>query len=272
MIDFDQELLKFFASEVYQLSSKAIITNFNNTNIIIKDHQNGDLVTDVDLQIEKEVRLLIQKYFPQHKFWSEESGGEMDDGYVWILDPLDGTNNYAIGLPLSGTILTLLYKNEAVFAFISYPFVNKWYYAIKGMGVYANGVSYEISVSENTRKLSGLIGYEVAKNPLKYSIWLDLRNKIQLFSNRVFETWSPVIDFYLLFERKIDTIIIYENEFFDVVGGILIAKELGLNFFTLNGNTPLKNDNIHKYISGIITVHNSNESDIVRVINVIKNL
>lgn len=254
MPNVETKLLELFAQKVYQLSSDIILNNFNKVSAKEKDQTNGDLVTFVDLEVERQIKSLITEYFPTHKFWGEETGGEIDSGYVWILDPLDGTNNYGIGLPLAGTALTLLFQNKPVFAFISYPFVDKWYFAIENKGAYLNGTLTDKTKSlEPTKKISGLIGYEVTKNKEKYLNWLNARNQIQINCKRVFETWAPIIDFYLLFENKIDTIIAYENEFFDLLCGALIAKEMGFKNLTFQGSEFEFSEKLEPVVSMVIT-------------------
>lgn len=254
MLNIEIGLLEIFAQKVYQLSSDIILNNFNNVSAKEKNEINGDLVTFVDLEVEKQIQSLINEYFPDHKFWGEETGGEIDSGYVWILDPLDGTNNYGIGLPLAGTALTLLFQNKPVFAFISFPFVNKWYFAINGAGAYLNGKFLDrIEFLKPTKKISGLVGYEVTKNREKYLSWLNTRNQVQINCKRVFETWAPIIDFYLLFENKIDTIIAYENEFFDLLGGALIARELGFTNLTFRGEEYKFSEKLEPLVSMVIT-------------------
>jgi fructose-1,6-bisphosphatase/inositol monophosphatase family enzyme len=84
-MNLDIQFLKNFSSEVYVLTSNIIISNFNKTNTVVKNIHNSDLVTEVDLQIEAEIKTLLEKNFPDHEFWSEEMGGELEGEYeAWL--------------------------------------------------------------------------------------------------------------------------------------------------------------------------------------------
>jgi fructose-1,6-bisphosphatase/inositol monophosphatase family enzyme len=135
---------------------------------------------------------------------------------------------------------------------ISCPFANKYYFAIEAVGGFINGRLVKNNNNQKlTKKLSGLVGYDLTKNKSKYLSWLNVRSLIQLESKRVFETWAPVVDFYLLFENKIDSIIVYNNETFDVIGGDFIAKNLGYHVLNFD-NTVFNEIEEYKELSTFI--------------------
>jgi len=83
-----------------------------------------DLVTDADMASEKLIVDAIQKRFPEHKIYSEESPKSHDDLFspdVWIIDPLDGTNNYAYGFPIWGISIAYAQNGEVMAGGIAYP-------------------------------------------------------------------------------------------------------------------------------------------------------
>ena len=86
-------------------------------------HQKGDrdLVTDLDLQIQHKIRTYLEKVTPDVDFLGEEQGGGVLDqttDYVWALDPIDGTSNFARGIPLCATQLALIHRGEPLVAVI----------------------------------------------------------------------------------------------------------------------------------------------------------
>lgn len=70
----------------------------------------GDLVTEADKLAEAEVLKVLKRHLPEHQILAEESGalGNFDSEYLWAIDPLDGTTNYAHGLPLAATSVGLM--------------------------------------------------------------------------------------------------------------------------------------------------------------------
>ena len=79
--------------------------------IDIKNKEGNDIVTAIDLYMEKNIISLIKKWFPEHSIYSEECGEQNNTSeYEWFIDPIDGTINYASGLPLFSTSIALKKK------------------------------------------------------------------------------------------------------------------------------------------------------------------
>jgi myo-inositol-1(or 4)-monophosphatase len=101
----------------------------------------NDFATEVDLAIEREVvdALLSATGIEVH---GEEFGGaEIDSPLVWVLDPIDGTFNYAAGLPLAGILLGLLRDGEPVAGLTWMPFTNERFTGVVGGGLRCNGIA-----------------------------------------------------------------------------------------------------------------------------------
>ena len=78
----------------------------------------GNIVTDVDVLVEGEILALLRREFPNMGILAEESAGvRADAGYVWIVDPLDGTRNYASGIPFFSTVVGLALDGEVLVEF-----------------------------------------------------------------------------------------------------------------------------------------------------------
>ena len=108
-----------------------------------------DLVTEVDLAVERMVRSLVSERFPDHHVLAEEfrqSGdGEARAGYCWILDPLDGTTNYAHGMPVFCTSLALELDGTVVLGVVHDPMRAELFTAERGEGAYLNGARLKVS-------------------------------------------------------------------------------------------------------------------------------
>ena len=103
-----------------------------------------DLVTDADVASEKLIMDAISAKFPAHKIYSEESPRAHDDLFAphcWVIDPLDGTNNYAYGFPIWGVSIAYAQKGEVVAGGVAYPMQGICLLAAKGKGAR----QYEIS-------------------------------------------------------------------------------------------------------------------------------
>ena len=120
----------------------------------------ANIVTDVDLQVESEIRAFLQAEFPDHSIVSEESDpitGSSD--YTWVLDPLDGTNNYSFGIPFFGTIIALKVGDDVALGMIYDPLRNELFSAVKGAGTTLNGSPVSVSRKESVK--DSLIGTDL---------------------------------------------------------------------------------------------------------------
>lgn len=120
----------------------------------------GNLVTDADLLSEKAMADLLQGEYPTFNLLSEETKhAPLPSPYTWVIDPLDGTNNYAFGVPFFSVTVALL-KGEEVLLGLTYdPLRKELFLAEKGRGAYLNGSP--ISVSSKKRIEECFIGYDL---------------------------------------------------------------------------------------------------------------
>lgn len=116
----------------------------------------SDLVTEVDKAVEKAVSAEIKSRFPDHGFLGEEGGGNWDHEYTWVLDPLDGTTNFAHTLPNFVTSLACYRGGEALVAAVYDPNRDELFTARRGGGTKLNG--YTVKVDEASTLHEALIG------------------------------------------------------------------------------------------------------------------
>src|SRR4051794_13801971 len=100
----------------------------------------NDFATEVDLAIERQVVKALETATGIGVHGEEFGGAPIDSHLVWVLDPIDGTFNYAAGLPTAGILLGLLRDGEPVAGLTWLPFTDQRYTAVVGKGLYVNGV------------------------------------------------------------------------------------------------------------------------------------
>jgi myo-inositol-1(or 4)-monophosphatase len=199
-----------------------------------KVHQKGDrdLVTDLDLQIQREIREYLEKATPDFDFLGEEQGGgtlDQDADYVWALDPIDGTSNFAHGIPLCATQLALIHRGEPIIAVIVAPFLELRYHAAKGSGAFGNGRPIHASTTTDLNRAIVSIGdYAVGpdaaeKNPRRLAVTKALAENVE----RVRMFGSAALDLAWVAEGRTDACVILANKPWDTAAGVLIAREAG---------------------------------------------
>ena len=140
---------------------ETVTTNYKKAtkiNINIKNKELNDIVTDADIYMETKIIEKIKELFPEHSIYSEEEGEILGNSeYIWFIDPIDGTINFANEIPLFSTSIALKKNDETIFGFI-YDYSNeKCYYAIKGEGAYCN--EKRLCVSKNEKLADSVISF-----------------------------------------------------------------------------------------------------------------
>ncbi|MDR4950496.1 inositol monophosphatase family protein [Neobacillus cucumis] len=104
-----------------------------------------DFVTEMDLKAEKLIIDRIKEQYPQHHIFSEEIGRiEGTEEFEWVIDPIDGTVNYSMGLPFYGISIALIKNKEPIVAAISLPALGEIFWAAKGEGAILNGRTIKV--------------------------------------------------------------------------------------------------------------------------------
>lgn len=128
-----------------------------------------DLVTEVDVASEKIIVDFISKNYPDHTILAEEGGvtGKPSD-YRWVIDPLDGTTNYAQGLPIFAVSVALEHKGAPLVGIVYAPVVGQLFTAVRGHGAYLNGERIAVSQKCDLGECVLATGfpYDIASHPV----------------------------------------------------------------------------------------------------------
>ena len=120
----------------------------NNTAVTVSKEGRGEYVTQWDLSIEKTLKEDLLTFCPEAGFLGEEGGKtppELESGWCFIVDPIDGTNNFIRGLRKSAVSVALAYKKEIRFGVICDPYQGELFYAEKGKGAFCNETALAVS-------------------------------------------------------------------------------------------------------------------------------
>jgi myo-inositol-1(or 4)-monophosphatase len=187
-----------------------------------------DMVTEVDFLCEKLIIGRIKEFYPLHSIISEEAGESINDNeYVWIIDPLDGTNNYFHGYPVFAVSIALRKGNEPLIGVVHMPYVGELFWAAKGMGAYINDEKINIS---STDTLSGAL----LATGFPYDKAVDVKNNnIELFAHIVPDimgirrSGSAAYDLCCVACGRLDGYWEMKIKLWDMAAGELIIREAG---------------------------------------------
>jgi myo-inositol-1(or 4)-monophosphatase len=112
-----------------------------------------DLVTDIDRRCEELIVATLKNAFPTHSFLAEENPyPEGSEPYKWVIDPLDGTTNYAHGFPWFCVSIGLEHEGEMLLGVVYHSMMDELFTAVKGGGAFLNGKPIHVSDNQPLRK------------------------------------------------------------------------------------------------------------------------
>ena len=187
-----------------------------------------DLVTDVDLAVERRFRALIAERFPDHQILAEELGGAaaVPAGPCWVFDPIDGTTNFAHGLPIFCASLALEIDGVPEVAAVYDPNRRELFTAERGGGAFLNG--RPLRVSKATRLVDAML---VTGFP--YDVHARVDEIVGLFgafvaqARAVRRLGSAAVDLCWVAAGRMDGFWESDLKPWDIAGGALIVAEAG---------------------------------------------
>jgi myo-inositol-1(or 4)-monophosphatase len=193
------------------------------------------VITALDLAAEKLIVTRIRDAFPRHQIIAEECGvvGAAGSGWTWLVDPLDGSNNVAVGLPACVIGIALCADGIPVLGVIHNPVLGQTWSAIRGRGaVGPGGQRLSAEPRPATRVLAWTQGYAVPHGDRAAGA---LKMVLEAASHRLLQLWAPLLSWVMLSRGVIDGIVGYQPEEIDLPAGALIAAEAGMVITTLDG-------------------------------------
>jgi len=202
---------------------------FNNPELKIAVKSGGinDLVTEADHASDKAIIEVIRSHYPDHFILSEETGNvPTNSEYKWIIDPIDGTINFAQGIPICCVSIGLEKDGEMILGCVHAPFLNEIYFAGKGKGATLNGMPISVSKKDDLKHTCLVTGF-----PYSY---LDSPNgPLQVFERfirkgvPVRRLGSAAIDLCWVAAGRFDGFYEHSLKAWDSAAGFLIVEEAG---------------------------------------------
>ena len=186
-----------------------------------------NLVTEIDKKSEQVIIDFIKKNFHNHSVLAEESGQfKTESEYVWVIDPLDGTTNFAHGLPIFSVSIGVQKNGETICGAVYDIMRNAMYSAEKNSGSFLNGKKINVNNNSDLSRSVLVTGfpYDVAENPLnaveKFSAFLKKTRAIRRLG-------SAAIDFCYVAQGVFEGFWEVSLNPWDICAGKLIVEEAG---------------------------------------------
>ncbi|MGH9312978.1 MAG: inositol monophosphatase family protein [Vicinamibacterales bacterium] len=220
-----------------------------------------DLVTDVDLEVERMFRAMIAERFPDHHVLAEELGGAeaAGEGHTWVFDPLDGTTNYAHGFPIFCSSLALEIDGRVEIGAVYDPTRKELFTAERGQGARLNGAPMRVSAA-------GELIDSLLCTGFPYDVHGAIDEIVGLFAafvgraRAVRRLGSAAIDLCYVAAGRLDGFWEQRLQPWDIAAGTLLVEEAGGTvslydgspFASRAGQVVASNGRIHAYMLATI--------------------
>lgn len=230
------EQLKQTIIDAAQAAGEVISRYFQGTFKVDSKDGKNNLVTEVDNHSEKVIIDIIQSRYPGHSIISEE-GGEMiqDSEYQWIIDPIDGTVNFAHGIPLCCVSIGLRHQGKMQMGVVYNPLMNEFFFAQRGKGAFLNEHPIHVSQKADFKTACLVTGFpykwpETKEHPIK------VFERMILQGLPVRRLGSAAIDLCWVACGRFDGFWEYNLNSWDVAAGYLIVREAGGRISNFDGS------------------------------------
>lgn len=255
-MDLLERILKKAATDAGNL----VLENFRTHFAISHKEEINDLVTEVDKKSEQLIRQIIYEAFPDHGIIGEEFERKESTGqYNWVIDPIDGTTNFAHGLPLCCVSIGLLKGDEIIMGVVNNPMLNEFFFAKKGMGATLNGKPIKVSENGDFKSAFLVTGFPYQCPPTVKDITKSFSEIVNL-GLPIRRLGSAAIDLCWVACGRFDGFWEYNLHPWDIAAGYIILREAGGKVTDFSGNQGLvwdketlaTNGKIHEELKRVI--------------------
>jgi myo-inositol-1(or 4)-monophosphatase len=214
------------ARQASQEAGKILISRLGRVNHITKKGV-IDLVTEADIEAEGAIVRIIRSRFPGDSILAEEGGEvERDRSRVWLIDPLDGTTNFAHGFPFFAISISLQVDGDGVLGIVSSPPMGEHFEAFKGGGAFLNQRPIRVSRTLDLQESLLAVGfpYTIRQNSLRV---MDHFGKMVTRAQGIRRLGSAAIDLAYVAAGRLDGFWEEGLKPWDTAAGVVIVREAG---------------------------------------------
>lgn len=214
----------------------------------------ADLQTQADLESERQIVRYLKKHFPGYCIRAEEETNlNTSSPYCFVIDPLDGTRNFVMGIPYFSVSIALTYQGKVVAGVVQHSALGKSYYAEAEKGAMSDGKRLRVNQVKDISRASVVYTCNYTRDRMRVA--RQYSKLIELNISRLVSNWSPALDYCLLASGRIEAIVQYGNEDYDYFAGLFIAREAGAKITDLKGKKPKSDNQSHLLSSNGTQIH-----------------
>jgi len=233
--------MKDLAIELAVGAGKRLMGRFHSRIVAHTKCDRSNVVTAADLESERFIVEAIQERFPDHSIIAEESGVALrSPETTWVIDPLDGTSNFAAGIPWFGVLIAVLERGAPSLGILYLPVGDVLYVAERGNGAYRNGQRIRVADAVALEDVLWAYGADASRDEARQRTQLSTLRAL-VASVRNVRTTNSLLDAAFTADGRLGGMLNFSTRIWDIAAPSLIVREAGGVYTELDG-APLRLD------------------------------
>lgn|SRR3989344_2674547 len=243
--------LTFVSATAVEAGELVLAMRDKNLEIGHKGDDRRDLVTNIDLEVDAFVRQKIQGAFPGETVYSEEDSREEKGARTyWSVDPIDGTANFARGIPHFATVISYVERGKVVAGAIYNPVTRELWSVERGTGASLN--TKRVAVQDITRLEDAYVLLQIGRRAETWDWGLRLKRAFLARAKKSLTLGSSALDLAFLASGRVDAVIYGTMTTTDIAGAIALVREAGGEVHDIDGN-PVELRNVPQQVIATAT-------------------
>lgn len=232
--------------------------------VTIRSKATANLVCDADTESEQAIVEVIRRTFPDHAILAEEAHSDRTDAeHLWVIDPLDGTNNFAHNIPHFAVSIAYCRRGEAQCGVIYDPLRDDWYWTERGQGAFHNGRRVRVDPSTQLSEVLVAVGFYYDRGAMMEATLLAVRDLFRRNIHGIRRFGTAALDLCQVGSGNFGAYFEYTLSPWDFAAGRLFVEEAGGMVTTCRGGPlPLaktsilaSNGRLHEAVLKIVQSH-----------------
>jgi myo-inositol-1(or 4)-monophosphatase len=218
--------------EVAQKAARAggaVVSRYFNEGVAIRSNkQSYNLVSDADIESERAIVEAIRTAFPDHSVLAEESHRDHPQAdHLWVIDPLDGTSNFAHGIPYFSISIAYFHRGTLQSSVVYNPILEDWFVASKDQGAYYNGQAVRVAADQLLDKSLIAVGFYYTRGAMMQATLAAIADLFQRQIHGIRRFGSAALDMCHVGAGKLGAYFEFELAPWDFAAGQLFVQEAG---------------------------------------------
>jgi len=216
-----------------------VLNHYFREGVSMRSKDTANLVSDADLEAERAIVEVIRHKFPSHEILGEEQEkGDTEAEHLWIVDPLDGTNNFAHRLPHFAISIAYYRQGIAQAGVVFNPVTGEWYTACRGQGAFLNGTPLQVASHAALDQTLVGVGFYYDRNVIMDATLAAIADLKRSQIHGIRRMGTASLDLCMVARGIFGAYFEYTLSPWDFAAGRLIVEEAGGRVSTCRGETP----------------------------------